>query len=127
VDGELEDGVVAGSGGALRLDARRRCLVYAEGDGDPVEVAVTEAELRTWMTVLLLASPGVADGDTAIGRGARQVLESCRAHGGRGEDPFTPLRAHLARSAAVRGPDEVEAASSRPTGPQVSARKGSAG
>ena len=94
--------MVAGSGGALRFDARRRRLVYGEQDRDPVQVTVTEAELRTWMTVLLLASPGTTDGETAIVRGARLVLQSCRAHAARGEDPFTPLRARLARSTTAR-------------------------
>jgi hypothetical protein len=107
VDRQLEAGVVAGSGGALRFQARQRCLTYVEDDREPVDVTVTEAELRTWMTVLLLASPGVADDETAIVRGARLVLESCRAHAARGEDPFTPLRARLARAAAARAADEA--------------------
>jgi hypothetical protein len=107
VDRQLEAGVVAGSGGALRFQAWQRRLTYVEDDREPVDVTVTEAELRTWMTVLLLASPGVADDETAIVRGARLVLESCRAHAARGEDPFTPLRARLARAAAARAADEA--------------------
>lgn len=88
-----------GSGGALRLDAVRRRLVYAEDGREPVAVEVTEVELRTWMTVLLLSSTAPPDGESAAVRATRLVLASCRAHVRRGEDPFTPLRARLARRA----------------------------
>ena len=97
MESEFQADVVVGSGGALRFDAVRRRLTYAEDDRDPVEVAVTEAELRTWMTVLLLSSAALPDAEGAVVRGARLVLVSCRAHAARGEDPFTPLRARLVR------------------------------
>lgn len=104
MDWDIEAEVALGSGGVMAFDRVRRTLVYAPEDGEPATITVGEADLRNWMQVLLLASFTPTAQVRAPRMAVQLVLETAHAHAERGEDPFTPLRARLARVASKQPP-----------------------
>ena len=104
VDWDIEAEVALASGGDLTFDRIRRLLIYAPEGRDQVSITVTEADLRNWMQVLLLSSFTPTAEVRAPRMAVQLILELAHAHVERGEDPFTPLRARLARIAKKQAP-----------------------
>ena len=71
-----------------------------DADGVVASLDISEADLRTWLQILLLSSFAPATREPSHERAIREMAGKCRHHASVGEDPFTGLRGRRASSTA---------------------------
>lgn len=92
MDWDLRLEMLRCSDGVLRWDPERRLLTYRDEQGVCSVVVVSEAELRNWLQIVLLATGAAPGADLSHERAIRELARRAREHAAAGQDPFTGLR-----------------------------------
>ncbi|CAM3652659.1 hypothetical protein NOMA109596_05460 [Nocardioides marinus] len=100
VDWDIEVAIERHSASALAWDRESARLTYRDSDGVVAFLDISEADLRTWLQILLLSSFAPATREPSHERAIREMAGKCRHHASVGEDPFTGLRERRASSTA---------------------------